>query len=217
MIFMNKSVIQKIVVVIAVLIVLGVALIFFAKPQSKSSPVLKIDTSGQPSTGKSDAKVHIVVFEDLKCIACKIFNTTVLPQIKTNYIDKGIANYTVINVAFIPGSMPAANAARCLYQENPAWFFTFVDNVYKNQPPESEDWATIPRLTQFANVIPGVDQDKLSRCIYESPYTDFIQKNFIQAGKLQGATISTPAVYVNGRYVDPPTVETVSKAIDAAK
>ena len=57
--------------------------------------------------------------------------------------------------------MPAANAARCLYKQNPDWFFTFVDYVYQNQPPESEDWATIPRLVQFANVIPGVDAERL--------------------------------------------------------
>lgn len=214
---MNKSVVQKIIAAVVVLILLGLGLVFLAKPHDKRNPVLKIDTTDQPVLGKPDAKVHIVVFEDLKCIACKIYNNTVLPQIKTDYIDKGIANYTVINVAFIPGSMPAANAARCLYNQNPAWFFSFVDNVYKNQPPENEDWATIPRLVQFANVIPGVDADKLSHCIYDSPYTGFIQNNFAQAGKLQGSTISTPAIYINGRLVDPPSIETLSKAIDAEK
>lgn len=214
---MSKATLQKIVATVVVLVVLGIVLVLFAKPHRLNTPVLTIDTTDQPVMGEAGAKVHIVVFEDLKCIACKNFNNTVLPQIKSSYIDKGIANYTVINVAFIPGSMPAANAARCLYKQKPEWFFAFVDHIYRNQPSESEDWATIPRLVQFASVIPGVDAEQLSRCIYDSPYTDFILNNFKQASKLQGQTVATPAVYVNGHYIDTPSVENLQKAIDAEK
>lgn len=213
---MSKS-ISKIVVFIAAMLVLGAAWAFWGTPKTNNTPVVQIDTTDQPTRGNPKAKVHIVIFEDLKCMACRNFNNTVLPEIRKQYIDTGIAKYTVINVAFIPGSMPAANAARCLYKQNPDWFFAYVDHVYQNQPPENEDWATIPRLVQFANVIPGVDQDKLSHCIYDSPYTDFIQNNFKLAGKLQGSTVATPAVYVDGRFVDPPTVANLQKAINAAK
>ena len=111
----------------------------------------------------------------------------------------------------------AANAARCIYTQNPDAFFTFVDNVYQNQPPENEDWATIPKLMQFAAVVPGLDQDKLSHCIYDSPYTDFIQNNFKLAAKLQGSSVATPAVYVNGRSIDSPNFNNIQKAVKAAQ
>jgi protein-disulfide isomerase len=214
---MNRSTLQKIVIAVIVVVILAIVLAFIGKPHAPKTAALSIDTTDQPTRGNPNAKVHIIVFEDLKCIACRNFNNTVLPRLKTEYIDKGIAKYTVMNVAFINGSMPAANAARCLYKQNPDWFFTFVDYVYKNQPPESEDWATIPRLVQFASVIPGVDAEKLSRCIYDSPYTDFIQNNFKQAGKLQGSTVATPALYVNGQFIANPTFDNVSKAVNAAK
>jgi protein-disulfide isomerase len=214
---MNKSTLQKMVITGVVLVALAVALFFLTKSHTPSSPALEIDTKDQPTRGNPAAKVHIVVFEDLKCVACRNFNNTVLPQIKSEYIDKGLAKYTVINVAFIPGSMPAANAARCLYNENPDWFFTFVDYVYQNQPPENEDWATIPKLVEFAKVIPGVDSEKLSRCIYESPHTAFIENNFKQASKLQGASVATPAVYVNGHVVNTPNITNIRKAVDAEK
>jgi protein-disulfide isomerase len=214
---MNKSVLQKIVIAVIALAAVGCILAFLPKHSGKKEQIFQIDTSNQPTKGNPNAKVQVVIFEDLKCIACRNFNNSVLPKMKAQYIEPGIAKYTVINVAFIPGSMPAANAARCLYAQNPDWFFQFVDNVYQHQPPENEDWATIPQLMQFAGVIQGVDQDKLSRCIYESPYTDFIQNNFKLASKIQGNSVATPAVYVNGRFVDPPSFKNIQKAIDAAK
>jgi protein-disulfide isomerase len=214
---MNKSTITKIITVLVVLALIVAALLIFGRPHGEEAPKVQIDTTDQPTRGKADAKVQIVVFEDLKCIACKRFNNTVLPEIKKAYIDTGVANYTVISLAFIPGSMPAANAARCLYKQNPEWFFTFVDNVYQNQPPENQDWATIPKLVEFAKVIPNLDEEKLSRCIYDSPYTDFMQQNFQQALKLQGSSVETPAIYINGRLIQAVTVANLRKAIDAAK
>jgi len=214
---MNRSLLQKIIVpVAAAVIIIATAGFWFSSKPKESTPI-QIDTTDQPAITKAGAKINIVVFEDLKCIACKIFNNTILPQIKKDYIDTGIANYTVINLAFIPGSMPAANAARCLYKENPDWFFKYIDNIFQNQPPENQDWATIPKLVEFAKVIPNVDTEKLSRCIYDSPYTDFIQKNFQQAQKLQGSSVATPAVYVNGLLIEPPTLTNLQKAINAEK
>lgn len=214
---MNKPLVQKCVVAIAVLAVIAIAAAFLWKPRLHLAPAVQIDTTDQPLMGNQGAKVHIVVFEDLKCIACKQFNNTVLPRLKEKYIDPGIANYTMINLAFIPGSMPAANAARCLYKENPAWFFEFTDDIYQHQPPESENWAIIPKLTEFASHIPGVDQEKLSRCIFESPYTGFMINNFKMAKKLQGDTVSTPAVYVNGHPVETPSLENIEATIQAVK
>lgn len=214
---MYRTILHKSLAAILLSVLLSTALIFLSTAQAKPAPVQQIDTTDQPTRGNPNAKIQIVVFEDLKCIACKNFNNTVLPQIKKQFIDTGIAKYTVINLAFIPGSIPAANAARCIYTQNHDAFFTFVDNVYQNQPPENEDWATIPRLMQFAAAVPGLDQDKLSHCIYDSPYTDFIQNNFKLAAKLQGDSVATPAVYVNGRFTDPPSFANIQKAVKAAQ
>ena len=120
---MNRAVLQKSWVSGILLVLLSVvAFLFLPQAQAKPAPAMQIDTTDQPTRGNPNAKVHIVVFEDLKCIACKNFNNTILPQIKKQYIDTGIAKYTVINLAFIPGSMPAANAARCIYTQNPDGF-----------------------------------------------------------------------------------------------
>ncbi len=212
---MNRSFIQKLVWVVILLVIVIVVLMWVFKPREKLPPAVVIDTTDQPHKGNSQAKLHIVVFEDLKCIACKQFNNQLLPKIEEKYIKPGLADYTVINLAFIPGSLPAANAARCIYKQNPEAFFTFVNNVYQNQPPENQDWATIPKLMEFANGLPGVDNQQLSRCIYESPYTKFIQNNFDLARKLQGDVVYTPTLYVNGHVVNPVNWDQVNKTIKA--
>ncbi len=212
-----KLPIQKIVIIVVILAITILALSFIKKRHPNLPTSVKIDTADQPTMGNAKAKVHIVVFEDLKCIACRQFNNNLLPLLKQKYIETGVASYTVINVAFIPGSMSAANAARCLYREKPEWFFEFVDYVYQNQPSEQEDWATIPKLVEFASHIPNVNQQKLSRCIFESPYTSFIQNNLQQGEKLMGGTVYTPTVFINGYRVDPLTPQRIDQVINAVK
>jgi protein-disulfide isomerase len=214
---MKKSLIQVAVLAVVAIVVLILILLWAFKPEIKLPTPVVIDTSDQPRTGNPDAKIHIVVFEDLKCIACKQFNNNLLPKIEKEYVDTGLANYTIINLAFIPGSLPAANAARCIYTQNPTQFFKFVNTVYQNQPPENQDWATIPKLMEFANNLTGIDNQKLSQCIYESPYTKFIQNNFELARRLQGEVVYTPTLYVNGYLVDPLTWDHFNKVIKAAK
>ncbi len=215
---MGKNSMRKAVILTLLLIILvGVGFYFF-KPHAPLPKSVEIDTSNQPSLGKENAKIHIVAFEDLKCGNCMRYSTTIFPTIKKELIDTGKANYTLINLAFIPGSLPAANAARCVYQQNPASFFDFVDYIYNHQPAESDDWATIPTLMQMASHIPSIDSNKLSECLVKSPNTEFINSNMKLAEKIMGASnVATPAIYVNGISVQPLTYARIKEIADAVK
>jgi len=203
---MRKLNIKSLMIIVIVLVVLGAIAIFFFKPHSRLPKQVQIDTKDQPTMGNPKAKIHIVAFEDLKCHNCMRYNVEIFPKIKKKYIDTGKAKYTVMNVAFIPGSMPAANAARCLYQQNKKFFFPYVKYIYNHQPSESANWATIPNLVSYASHIPGVNKQKLSECIYRSPYTQRINKNLkIGMGIMKGV-VSTPSVYINGYAVKPLTM-----------
>ena len=214
---MNKTGIKITVLVIVLLALVAIGATYYLRPQPNLPKPIKIDTSDQPMLGKMSAKVHIIVFEDLKCHNCARFNMTLLPKIKKEYIDPGVAKYTMINLAFINGSMPAANAARCLYFQNKKFFFPFVKYVYFHQPSETQNWATLPNLIQFAKNIKGVDTQKLSQCIYKSPYTNFISGNLKIAVKAMGDTIATPTLFVNGMIVKPLTLERFKTIVKAAK
>ncbi|MCB1827806.1 MAG: DsbA family protein [Coxiellaceae bacterium] len=202
-------------IIIILAVAIAAAYLLINHPTTKLPKSVSIDTTDQPTMGNLDAKVHIVAFEDLKCHNCMRFSVSLFPTIKKKYIDTGKAKYTMINVAFINGSMPAANAARCLYKQNKKFFFPFIESIYENQPPESENWATIPKLIGFANNIKGVDKKKLSQCIYKSPYTNFINKNLQQAMKIMGGVVATPTVYINGHKVQPLTIKRIDQMMKA--
>ena len=193
-------------IIIVVLVALGIiTLLFFQQSQShlKIPKAFTINTSNQPTMGNPRAKVHVVAFEDLKCSNCARFNNTLFPYIKKTYIDTGKAKYTMINLAFIQGSLPAANAARCIYHQKQPLFFSFVKAVYANQPPENEDWANIPKLLDYASKIPGVNTTALTNCLIQTPYEKRIAQNMSIANKVMNDQVATPSIYINGILVRP--------------
>ncbi len=214
----SKTTVLITLIIIIILAVVGY-FIFRPKPQvlTLSSPV-KIDTTGQPTIGNANAPVQIVAFEDLKCVNCKHFNNQLYPKIKKKYIDTGIARYTFINLAFIPGSLPAANAARCLYKQNKSYYFPFVEYIYHHQPGEEVDWATISKLLQFAKAAaPKADLNQLSTCIITGKYNDFMQNNLKMATKIMQGQVATPAIYIGGRKLESLSMDQVDTLVTAAK
>ena len=214
---MSKSILHKIIIGVIALITVGVILAVYFKPEPKLPKPVAINTSNQPTLGNPKAKVHIVAFEDLKCANCMRFNTTLLPKIKNRWINTGQAKYTFINLAFIPGSMPAANAARCVYAQNKKLFFPFIEYVYEHQPPENVDWATVPNLLAMASKVKGVNTKKLSQCIVESPYNGLMNNNLRLGMKIMGGTVATPTVFINGIIVEPLTMDRIESIIQHVK
>lgn len=212
----NKRGIKAAILLITLLVITAAAILFYFKSAlikvSLPKPVT-IDTHDQPTLGQATAPIHIVIFEDLKCVNCARFNNTVLPVLKKKYIDTGEAKYTMINLAFIPGSLPAANAARCVYVQNNALFFDFVDYVYQHQPPETQDWATIPKLLSIASQFHLLNQEQFTQCLLATPYDHFIRENLTQATKLMHGTVATPTVYVNGIKISIPTEKEIESVI----
>lgn len=215
----NNSFMKIIILAILGILILAAGVLYFVKPMIQRNNLPKpvhINTENQPTIGNTNAKLKFVVFEDLKCSNCARFSTQVFPYIKKHYLDKNLASYTMINVAFIPDSMPAANAARCVYEQNPALFFPYTDYIFQHQPPENENWATIPTLLDFANHVPGINSEKLAECLIKRPYDAFIKNNFTDANKLM-KEVSTPSLYINGITVLPPTKDQIQLVIRALK
>ncbi len=192
----TKQIITLITLVV-VLVIGAVAFIVF-RPHAHLGQAVAINTATAPSLGNTYAKTQIVAFEDLKCGNCQIYNKTLFPQIEADFIKPGKAKYSVILLAFIPGSTPAANAAYCLYDQNPQYFFPFVKYVYDHQLAEDQDWATTSRLLQYAGAaVPAADQNKLSECMISGKFNSKINDNLTLAGKIM-QPVATPTIYING-------------------
>jgi protein-disulfide isomerase len=203
---LSSRIIKNSILGITLLCIASIALwlLLHKSSQPQTYQVHHIDNSQLPTLGNPNAPLHIVAFEDLKCGNCMHFNVTLLPLIKKYFIDTGKASYSVALLAFIPGSPPAANAAYCIRAQQPLAFFDFVHAIYNNQPPEIEDWATLPNLMRFTAKIPKLNRDKLAKCIANNTYTSFSDQNMNLAAKVMGANqISTPSIYINGIHVMP--------------
>lgn len=184
-------------------------------------PKISLDITNQPTIGYPKALVHVVVFEEPKCSDCKIYNNSVLPKIKKNYIDTNKIIYTVIPVSFLPDSMPAALFLECIYHQNPNYpnndlFFKVLDALYLDQPDEHTNWATEAYLMEFAKKFPEIDSDKLKECISRQTYFTLIEKNTSYAKSVMGGVIVTPSIYVDGAKVDEVSWQTVSDKINLA-
>lgn len=206
---------KRITLITLFFVVLIAAIAFFiVKPYKNLGSKAAIQTIGLPTLGDPKAKNYIVAFEDLKCANCAIYNKTLFPQIKSELIDKGKAKYSVILLAFIPGSPPAANTAYCLYQQNPDYFFPFVDYVYQHQPDENSNWASVAQLMQFANAaVPKANQQKLSVCIIDGVNEAMVNNNLNIARSVMGETVTTPSLYVNGHKVNSLTMDGIKNLL----
>lgn len=190
--------------------------------QSTLPEGLKIDVAGQPTVGYPRAVVSVVVFEEPKCSNCKIFNNTVVPKIKKDFIDTSKIRYTVIPVSFLPNSMPVAVALLCAYHKDPKntnddLFFKFLDYIYQNQPPEYLDWASLDKLEEMAKATsPAISLKKLQSCVEHEGYRNQIVKNTEYGGELMNGTLSTPSVFVDGIATDDNSYASIQELIKKA-
>ena len=209
---MTQRNVQRLMIAILLACVLLGALLFYENRRTHNALLKKlpkpvtINVKNQPTIGNPRSTVHIVAFEDLKCANCKRYSTQVFPSIKKEFVDSGKAQYTLINLAFLPGSTVAATAARCLYDQKDEYFFKFVHYVYHHQGQENQNWINIPTMLSYANKIQGIDASKLESCLIASPYVTLLQNNLKIASNIMKGEVATPSVYINGVLVVPLTL-----------
>jgi protein-disulfide isomerase len=218
---MVKRTIQISMVLIITLLLVSAGVFLYLSSQSRqATPItlpkpVTITTRNQPTLGPLDAKIHIVAFEDFKCINCKRYSLELYPKIKKDFIDTKKAKYTLINLAFIPGSSTAAITAHCLFLQNNLYFFEFADYLYHHQGLETTNWTNLPNMLEYANRITGIDSKKLEACVSNPDSQTIVSKNMLIAQQTMGDTIATPALYINGIQVKPLTYQHFKRIFSA--
>lgn len=219
---MGSSKFIKFLISITIIIFVGFVTVGLVFKDEAQESAISIETSGQPTVGYPSAKVHVVVFEEPKCSLCKTYNNKIFPEIKKEFIDTNKVLYTVIPVSFLPSSLPAADALLCVYYQDPKYpnpdlFFTFLDYLYQNQPPEHEDWATEDKLIEMASqASQAIHLRQLRSCTDQQSHRNIIVENTEYGRKLMGGRIMTPTVYVDGLEVKKLTKKNIKKQISKA-
>ena len=223
---MSQSKIMKMIMLVVIACVLLVTLVVWKKPHwvshDHSDPsvlpkAVSINTAGQPTMGSAKAPLKIVSFEDFKCTNCRFFDLQLLPWLVEEYIKPGKANYTAITVSFLPDSMQAAIAARCVYQQHPQQFFVFSDLLFHKQGDEMRNWANTAKLMEWSSEIPNLDHDAFSACLLSADMSNQIIDNTQYAMDVMGGKLSTPAVYINGVLVRPLSKQHIKEVIQSLK
>ena len=224
----NRSVLVIGTLIAAALIALAVwAMTHKQKAANSDSQSVNFKLADLPFDGQASAPVTVVAIEDFKCPACKSFQDTVAPGLKTKYVDTGkVKWYTLIwpfistDVAHNPvdDSKYAAEAAKCVYdQKGNEGFNTYKDILFRAQQTETIVWATKPYLKQLAANIEGLDGAKFASCLDTDATADRVAADKKQAES--AGVSSTPTIFVNGKAVttgsDP--AKDISAAIDAAQ
>ncbi|WP_172252705.1 DsbA family protein [Saccharibacillus deserti] len=177
------------------------------------------DASKQPTLGNPDSDVKIVEFGDYKCPDCKIWTETVLPELKTKYLDTKEASFQFADYPFLADdSMLLALGGEALHAQNPEYFWAYNKAVYANQDENKvkESWVTEEALVDLVKEnVKGADIEKFTADLKNKTYQAAVDAD-VKAGDDSKIT-GTPSIFVNGTRVDNPTLENVEKAIETAK
>jgi protein-disulfide isomerase len=145
--------------------------------------------------GNENAKITIIAYESLTCSHCANFHINILPELKKDYIDTGIAN---IEFRHFPLDIAAFNASKVSQCKNDG-SAEILSNLYLNQQKwvkgKSAEEAN-QNLKKFLNG-EGFDID-FDKCINDKKIEDFILNDRIEGVK-KFKVNATPTIIINDK------------------
>jgi protein-disulfide isomerase len=169
---------------------------------------------GDPlAMGSPTAPVVIIEWADFQCPYCGEFAKSVEPTLVTQYVNTGKARLEWRDFAFLgPESDLAAVAARAAGRQGKFW--PYHDVLYAQQLPENSGALSTPYLVGVARKL-GLDVAR-----FQADMKDPKLSEQVAADQTEGTSAGvngTPAVLINGQYVDgSQPLATYQQAIDAA-
>ena len=143
--------------------------------------------------GNIDAKIQLIVYESLTCSHCADFHKNVYPDLKKDFIDKGLVKIEYRN---FPLNLAALNAAKIAHCKNNGkteilhFLFKNYDNwVNGSSMEELNNNLNILIKKQYLNI----DFDK---CLENKKIENFILEDRIEAVK-KFEINATPTIIIN--------------------
>jgi len=142
--------------------------------------------------GDPKAAITIIEYASLSCPHCKAFHEKVLPELKSKYIDKGIAKMTFRNFPLNEPALRAAMLVECVGKERAPKFIDVLFELQDKWAFESDFVANIQKIA----AVGGVSQEQFSTCMTNTSLEEKIikaRKDATDQLNLQG----TPSFFVN--------------------
>ena len=168
-------------------------IIFSAKAFAADNEIIKRITEGEES-----AKITIIAYESLTCGHCANFHKDVYPELKKDFIDKGLVR---IEFRHFPLDLAAFNASK-IAQCNNDGSSSIMNTLYSGQKkwargktPE-EATGYLKKFLESENV--NVDFDK---CLSDKAIEDYILNDRIEGVK-KFEVNATPTIIINDKKFD---------------
>ncbi|MBK0332502.1 thioredoxin domain-containing protein [Brachybacterium sp. MASK1Z-5] len=153
-------------------------------------------------SGKPVVELHV----DFMCPICGQFEETNGKDLRT-IIDKKEATVHLYTRRFLDGnsttgdySTRAANAAACVYNDDPDNFMDFQTALFDNQPAEGSAGLSDDQLAEYAKKAGA--SDSVSSCIDKSTYKSWVRNVVEPAAKKDADGGGTPYVKVDDTVLD---------------
>lgn len=207
-----------VILTLAAVVVLAAIVVLTNQQSASSVETAKVDITGQPTLGESDAPVTIVEFGDFKCPSCKAWGEMVYPQLVADYVDTGDVKFAYINVLFHGNeSVVGSLAAEAVYEQNPESYWDFHKALFAEQPTENHDgaWLTPEKTLEVASQFPAIDPEKLKADMEKQETMDKVEVD--KALVEEHGVSMTPTIVVNGQTLeDPFDYDAIKALIDEA-
>lgn len=167
---------------------------------------------GDRILGNPDAPVVLIEYASATCPHCAEFHEKLLPQIKAEYVDTGKVKFIFREFPLDNNALAVFMLVRCLPEDK---FFVTTDLLFRRQQlwaKAQDPGAEVAKIMNMA----GMDKAAFEACLKKEDLAktlvDYSQKSAKDFG-IKG----TPALFVNGEYVDGhKDMNDVKKALDAA-
>jgi protein-disulfide isomerase len=193
-------------------VLIGAAFLAVAAPAAAQSvATVPAVVAGERVIGRADAPVTVIEYASFTCPHCAQWAADVLPEFKAAYVDTGKVRLVYRDLPTAPAE-PSINAALLSRCAAPEAAFAVIELLFSRQATaQSLGWppAWLADAAQFA----GRPADELIGC-FENPATEAALNADVAAASAAGVR-STPSIFVDGVLVADPTLEELSRAVDA--
>lgn len=159
--------------------------------------IAKLDLANRPFIGPAKACVNVVEFSDFECPHCAAAHKG-LPKVESQYPQVRFTFMDLPLTELHPWAETAANAGRCVDQENPAAYSKFRDLVFSHQDEINPDNA-YNDMVGYATQL-GLNSATFQACLASPATKKLVTADTTLASQLN--VTSTPTFFVNGRPLE---------------
>ena len=162
--------------------------------------------------GDEDAPIEIIEYASFTCPHCATFHADVYPELKVNYIDKGLVKFIYREVYFDKYGMWASMIARCA---GPDKFFGMTDQIYRKQSVWARAESDVAIVTELRKIglLAGLDETQLGQCLQDGVKLRALVEWYSENAK-RDEIKSTPTLIINGEKHSNQNYEQLAEMLD---